>query len=80
MEKMLTWEEVQTQYRNQWVAFTQWEEDQHGDVVKGHVAYSHANRKSFYEHLKKHLWPKVTKIASRYTGNVRGPFFLGRDS
>lgn len=80
MGDMLTWQEVQKQYQDQWVAFTEWEEDAHGDVVKGYVAYSHPNRKLFYQHLKSALWPKVEKIASRYTGNVRGPFFLGREA
>ncbi|MBI2343881.1 MAG: hypothetical protein HYV02_06090 [Deltaproteobacteria bacterium] len=74
---MLTWDEVQIQYRDEWVAFTEWEEDEHGDVIKGHVAYHHASRKVFYEHLKTNMRPRVRKIASRYTGNIKGPFFLG---
>ena len=76
MGEMLTWEEVQGKYQEQWVAFTEWEEDEHGDVTKGYVAYSHPSQKVFYNYLKKHLRPKWKKIASLYTGNVRGPFFL----
>ncbi|MBI4238875.1 MAG: hypothetical protein HY696_10760 [Deltaproteobacteria bacterium] len=77
MEKMLTWDEVQAQYKDQWVAFTEWEEDEHGDVIKGRVAYSHPSQTIFYEYLKTALRPQKKRIASRYTGNVRGPFFLG---
>jgi hypothetical protein len=76
MEKMLTWSEVQRHYKDEWVAFTEWEENQHGDVLKGHVAYHHSSRVVFYNYLKTHLRPKWPKIASLYTGNVRGPFFL----
>ena len=74
MEQMLTWEEVQEKYKDQWVAFTEWEEDEHGDVIRGHVAYSNPSQKAFYEYLKTHLRPKWRKMASLYTG--RGPSFL----
>ncbi len=77
MVPMLTWNEVQARYKDRWVVFTEWEEDEHGDVIKGHVAYSHPNRKTFYEYVKIHLRPKWKRLASLYTGNVRGPFFLG---
>ena len=72
--QMLTWEEIQEQYQDQWVALTEWEEDVHGDITKGHVAYNHRSQNTFYEYLKEHL--RQRKVATRYTGNVQGPFFL----
>lgn len=74
--KELTWKEVQEQYKDQWVAFTEWEENEYGDVIKGRVAFHHSSRKAFYEYVKANIRPKYRKIASLYTGNVRGPFFL----
>lgn len=77
MKEMLTWEKIQEKYKDQWVAFTEWEEDEQGDVVKGCVAYSNPSQNAFYQYLKTQMRPKIRKIATRYTGNVRGPFFLG---
>ena len=76
MERMLSWKEIQKKYKDQWVAFTDWEENQHGDVTRGHVAYSNPSQKIFYKYLKEKLRPKTKKLASLYTGNVRGPFFV----
>lgn len=77
MKKILTWEEIQKEYKNQWVAFTEWEEDKLGDVVRGRAAYSNPSQNAFYEYLRTKMRPKIRKIATRYTGNVRWPFFLG---
>ncbi len=77
MPKMISWDEVQKKYKDQWVAFTEWVEDEHGDVMKGSVAYSNPSQKEFYRYLKKTIRPKIKKIATRFTGNVRGPFFFG---
>ena len=74
MGLMLSWEQNQEQFKDEWVAMMEWEEDRHGDVVKGNVAYHHPNRDTFYDYLKSKLPAK--SLAIRYTGNVRGPFFL----
>lgn len=71
---MLTWQEIQEQFRDEWVAMTEWEEDNHGDVVKGNVAYHTHGRKAFYDYVNHHYLNR--DLAIRYTGNVTGPFFL----
>ena len=72
---MLTWQEIQEKFKDEWVAMVEWEEDEHGDVIKVDVAYHHQSRKTFYDYLKAQL--PARNLAIRYTGNVRGPFFLG---
>ena len=71
---MLTWQEIQEKFKDEWVAMLEWEEDEHGDVIKGNVAYHHQSRNAFYDYLKTQL--PARSLAIRYTGNVRGPFFL----
>lgn len=70
---MLTWDEIQKTFHDEWVAMDKWEEDKYGDVLSGDVTYHHPNSKLFYEHLKK--FPHKS-LAIRYTGNIRGPFFF----
>lgn len=71
---MFTWQEIQEKFKNEWVAMTEWEEDKHGDVVKGNIAYHNPTRDAFYDYLKAQLPGR--NLAIRYTGNVKGPFFL----
>lgn len=71
---MLTWQEIQEKFKDEWVAMLEWEEDTHGDVIKGHIVYHNHNRDAFYDYLNAQL-PK-RNLAIRYTGNVKGPFFL----
>ena len=71
---ILTWKKIQEKFKDEWVVITEWEEDEHGDVVKGVVGYHNPSRKAFYAHLKKYFTQK--SLAIRFTGNVRGPFFL----
>jgi hypothetical protein len=73
--EFLPWKDIENKYRDTWVAITEWEEDECGDVVSGHVAYHNPNRKQFYAYLKEHFPQR--HLAVRFTGNVRGPFFLG---
>lgn len=71
---MLSWSEIKKKYKDRWVAITQWEEDGHGDVVKGHVVYSNPHQNAFYDYINQRFANK--DLAIRYTGNVQGPFFL----
>lgn len=71
---MFTWKEIQKKFKDEWVAITEWEEDEHGDVVKGVVGYHNPSQNAFYDHLKKNFHQK--NLAIRYTGRVTGPFFL----
>lgn len=73
---MISWQEIQKQFKDEWVAMVEWEEDDHGDVLKGTVAYHNPSQNAFYDYLKDNLPAK--SLAVRYTGRVRGPFFLGR--
>lgn len=72
--KMLTWEAIKDHYRDEWVAMTEWEEDDHGDVVKGNVAYHAHHRNEFYSYINRHFAHR--DLAIRFTGNVRGPFLF----
>lgn len=71
---MLSWQKIREQFENEWVAMKQWEEDEHGEVLKGNVIYHNPSQKNFYEHLKNHL--RKQSLAVRFTGNIKGPFFL----
>ena len=71
---MFTWKEIQKKFKDEWVAITEWEEDEHGDVVKGVVGYHNPSQNAFYDHLKQYFHQK--SLAIRYTGRVTGPFFL----
>jgi hypothetical protein len=74
--KMMTMKEIEEKYKDCWVVMTEWEEDASGDVVKGSVAYHDKNNKSFYQYIKQNLMPG--NIATRYTGNPKGPFFWSK--
>jgi hypothetical protein len=76
MKPMLTMKEIEEKYKDCWVVMTEWEEDEVGDVIKGNVIYHDVNRKTFYEYIKNNVMQR--SIATRYTGNVKGPFFLQR--
>lgn len=77
MESMLTWPEIQKKFKDEWVAMTEWEEDGHGDIVRGCVNYHHPSQKNLYQYIKTHIRPQTKKVATRYTGNVTGPLLLG---
>ncbi len=73
---MILWNEMQKKFKNEWVAMTNWEEDEHGDVVKGDVVFHSPNRKEFYDVIKDRF--SKIDLAIRFTGNVTGPFFFDR--
>jgi len=73
--EMKPWKKIKQEYKDQWVAMTEWEEDEHGDVTKGYVAYTNPSQNAFYEYLKGHF-PKKD-LAVRFTGKVRVPLLFG---
>lgn len=77
MESVLTWREIQEKFKDEWVAITEWEEDGHGDIICGRVSYHHPSQKSLYRYINTHIRPQIQRVATRYTGNVKGPLLLG---
>lgn len=77
MASMLTWTEIQKTFKNEWVAMTEWEEDAHGDIIRGCVSYHNPSQKNLYQYISAHIRPQSQKVATRYTGNVQGPLLLG---
>lgn len=71
---MQVWSDIQKNFKNEWVAMAQWEEDSYGDVRQGDVVYHSANRKEFYDIVKSKYADQ--DLAIRYTGDVEGPFLL----
>lgn len=77
MGSMITWSEIQEKFKNEWVAMTEWEEDSHGDIIRGSVSYHHPSQKNLYQYIKTNIRPQAQKVATRYTGNVQGLLLLG---
>lgn len=71
---MQIWSEIQQNFKNEWVAMAQWEEDPYGDISQGEVVCHSANRKEFYNTVKTKFANQ--DLAIRYTGDVEGPFLL----
>jgi len=70
----LSWNQIRKRYKDQWVVMDDWDENEYGDVLAGHVSIHSADRKEISEEMKRKY--KKMHLAIRYTGNVEGPFFL----
>jgi ribosomal protein S11 len=73
----IDWQEIKEQYKDTWVAMTNREHNDVGEITAGHVVYHNPDRKAFYAYLAEHFPPKLG-LAVRYTGSTKSPIFLYR--
>ena len=73
MEKQ-SWEEIQAKHQDQWILLDEWDEDECGDIISGHVIFHSTDRDEISKLISKKF--KKVHLAIRYTGDVRGPFFI----
>jgi hypothetical protein len=65
MDEILTREEIEKRYPNEWVMIEDPEVDEHNEVLRGKVIFHHPDRLTAYQALFK---SKAKRCASLFTG------------